>query len=398
MPFAAHKIALRPTKAQDAYFGRGCGAARFAYNWALTEWQRMHRTGERCSWAEIKKRFNRVKPHAFPWTASVSRDATAMAIRHLGEAFARFFAKTGGYPKLKKKGRCREAFVAGTENMSADGLRIRLPVVGWVRTRQVVRFHGQIKRATVSRTAGRWFATLLIDTQDIKPVPAKTKRAAAGVDLGVTTLATIASGAVVESVAGPKPFARLLARLRRLSRSMSRKVKGSTNWQKATDRLAGLHARVANIRADALHKLTTRLAKGFRVIGVEGLNVRGMTANRPLARSVSDAGFGEFRRQMAYKCQWYGSTLVVADRWFPSSKTCPDCGAKNDGLALKDRFWVCPSCGAWLDRDAAAAENLRKLAVGHTATACGAEGSGNSRKATTKPAAAKQEQTAIHAD
>jgi len=397
MTLAVHRLALRPTKAQEAYFVQGCGAARFAYNWGLTEWQRMHRTGEKPGWMEVRKRFNRVKAHAFPWVRQVTKSASAKAFRCLGDAFARFFAKKGGFPKHKKKGRCRESFTAGEEDIFVDGCRVKLPVIGWVRTRQPVRFSGPIKRATVSRTAGRWFVSLLIDTPDIKPVPAKAKRAAAGVDLGVKAMATVATGAGFESMAGPKPLARLLGKLRRLSRSLTRKKKGSANRRKAADRLAKLHSRIANVRADALHKLTTQLAKGYRAVGIEDLNVRGMMANGHLARSVGDMGFGEFRRQMGYKCRWYGTSLVVADRFYPSSKTCPDCGARNDGLTLGDRFWTCPGCGAWLDRDAAAAENLRGYAVGHTASACGAGSAGRKRKPLAKLPASKQEQPATSA-
>jgi putative transposase len=392
----SHRIALRPTKEQEDYFRRACGTARFAYNWGLAEWKRMYEVGEKPSWASITKRLNAIKDEQLPWMREVTKLAPQHAIANLGAAFERFFngrkkkTKRVGYPKFKKKGVSRDSFVAqksegNYSSVPVNGCRVRLALVGWVRMRQAVRFNGRIVLATVLRVADRWFVSLLIHTPDIKTVPAKAKRAAVGVDLGVKTLATIYDGRKFEEVEGPKPLGKLLAKLKRLSRSLTRKVKGSANRKKAADRLAKLHARIANVRSDALHKLTTRLAKGFKRVGIEDLNVSGMLANHILAQRISDMGFGEFRRQLTYKCEWYGSELIVADRFYPSSKTCPQCKAINSGLTLSDRFWVCPKCHAWHDRDRAAAENLREHAARYAASACGAEGAGRRGNPSVKP-------------
>jgi putative transposase len=179
--------------------------------------------------------------------------------------------------------------------------------------------------------------------------------------------------------------------LRRSSRGLTRKQKGSRNRGKAKKRLARLHSRIANVRKDATHKATTRLVKTFRRIGIEDLNVRGMAGNRPLARSIMDGGFGEFRRQFEYKARFYGAVVVVADQWFPSSKTCSCCGSVKAELALSQRIFRCHECGFQCDRDRNAARNLEYLAASFAVSACGEERSGAVRKNRVKRASAKQE-------
>jgi putative transposase len=197
-----------------------------------------------------------------------------------------------------------------------EGRRIKLPVVGWIKTRESIRFLGKLKRATVSREAGRWFVAVMVETEI---APTNDLNGTVGVDLGVKALATLSNGEVVE---GPKAHKAALKRLRRASKALSRKRRGSANFRKQKARLARLHARVSRIRRDSLHKLTTRLATTFAVIGIEDLNVRGMIRNRSLSRSISDVGLFEFRRQLEYKARIYGSTVVTAPRFYPSSKTC----------------------------------------------------------------------------
>ncbi len=212
-------------------------------------------------------------------------------------------------------------------------------------------------------------------------------------DVGLATFATLSNG---EKVEGPKPHRKLLNRLQKLSRGLSRKVKGSNNRRKAKAKLARLQMRVADIRRDAIHKLTTDVTRRFHTIGVEGLNVKGMMKNRRLARAVADMGLYETRRQFQYKADMRGGVVVVADQWFASSKLCHCCGWKNEALTLKDRVWTCGECGIEHDRDENAAVNLENYAVGHTAAssavaACGGEGSGRGRRTKVKPSPAKQE-------
>ena len=226
-----------------------------------------------------------------------------------------------------------------------------------------------------------------METNDVKPV--EQPAAVIGVDLGVSTLATLSTG---EKVAGPKSHKAALKRLRRANKALARKRRGSANFRKAKRRLTRIHARIANIRRDAAHKLTTRLAKTFKVVGIEDLNVRGMAANRCLARSVMDGGFHEFRRQLDYKTRFYGSRLVVADRWHPSSKTCSCCGVVKETLALSQRTYHCDDCGFEEDRDVNAAVNLALYAASSAAAACGENRADAKRKPRVKRSSTKQEE------
>ena len=388
----AHKIALDPNNAQATYFARACGVARFAYNWALDEWQRQYEAWKadnsrpKPSQAALRRQLNAIKREQFPWMLEVTKCAPQMAIIQLGEAFKNFFAGRARYPQFRKKG-VHDRFTLTNDQFDIDGRRIRIPNLGWVRMREPLRFAGKIMSATISRVADRWFVSIAVDTED-PPKRKAENQGAVGVDLGVSALATLSTG---EIITGPKPHKALLDRLRRLSRSLSRKQKGSRNRQKAKAKLAKLHARIANIRSDALHKLTTDLTRRFHTIGIEDLNVRGMVRNRHLARSIADMGFFEFRRQLEYKAEMRGGQVVVADRWFPSSRTCSACGSVQQDMPLSVRQWICPDCGACHDRDLNAARNLATYAASSAVSACGEEGSGCGRTTAAKPASVKQE-------
>jgi putative transposase len=398
----AHRIALDPNNQQATYFKKACGVARFAYNWALAEWKRQYEAWKadnslpKPSQQSLRRQLNAIKRKQFPWMLEVTKCAPQMAIIQLGQAFQNFFAGRARHPQFRKKG-VHDRFTLTNDQFSIDGCRIRIPNLGWVRMRETLRFAGKIMSATISREADRWFVSITVDTPDSSHLPQAENQGAVGVDLGVSALATLSTG---EKIAGPKPHAALLARLKRLSRSLSRKQKGSANRKKAKAKLARLHARISHIRQDALHKLTTDLTRRFHTIAIEDLNVRGMARNRHLARSIMDMGFFEFRRQLEYKAAMRGGQVVVIDRFFPSSKTCSVCGHRLDDLPLSVREWTCPACGAQQERDVNAAKNLLAygLAIlnGPTASsagceACGEAGSGLGRKLKTKPASVKQE-------
>jgi putative transposase len=221
----------------------------------------------------------------------------------------------------------------------------------------------------------------------VKPVV--PPEAVVGVDLGVSVLATLSTG---EPVEGPKSHARALKRLRRANKALARKRRGSANARKAKRRLGRLHAGIANVRREATHKLTTRLAKTFRTIAIEDLNVRGMVRNRPLVRAVSDGGFHEFRRQITDKARLYGARVVVADRWYPSSKTGSCCGVVKQTLALAERTFRCTDCGFEASRDLNAALNLARLAASSAVTACGEPRSGARPRPRVKRGSTKQEE------
>jgi putative transposase len=228
--------------------------------------------------------------------------------------------------------------------------------------------------AAISKTAEKWFVSIQVEMPDATPIHDASENQTVGVDLGVTTLATLSDGTVIK---GPKPHKVLLTRLRRLSRSLSRKQgskkgeKKSKNFIKAKKKLSKLHARIANIRKDALHKLTTHLTRTYGSIGIEDLNVSGMIKNRRLSRSIMDMSFFEFRRQLEYKSKMTGSTVVIVNRFYPSSKKCSKCDYKSDILPLNVRVWTCPNCGTEHDRDMNAAINLKNMAASSAVTACG---------------------------
>lgn len=389
----AHKIALRPNNKQKAYFLKAAGVARFAYNWALSEWTRQYTewkadsTLEKPTQQGLRRQLNAIKREQFPWMLEVTKNAPQMAIIQLGEAFKNFFAGRARYPCFRKKG-IHDRFSLTNDQFQLDGSRIRIPNLGWVRMREVLRFPGKIMSATVSRVADHWFVSICVDVPEQVLPPVAKNQGAVGVDLGVSSLATLSTGEVIP---GPKAHSQLLHRLRRFSRVLSKKQKGSQNRKKMQIKLGRLHARIANIRKDALHKLTSDIERRFDTIGIEELHVSGMMKNQRLARSIADMGFHEFRRQIEYKTHRRGGTVVVADRWFASSKICSCCGHKLEELPLSVREWVCPTCHVKHDRDRNAAVNLKNMAVSSTVAACGEEGSGLGRKIKAKPVSVKQE-------
>jgi putative transposase len=270
------------------------------------------------------------------------------------------------------------------------GTTVTLPRLGTIATyestrklaRRLEAGTARILSATVSRTARRWFVSFTVEVERAAPATHARPGSAIGVDLGVKTLLTgVDEAGTVVTVDGPKALRSSLRRLRRASRAHSRKARGSANRRKHAARLARVHARVASARIDALHKATTMLARQYETVVAEDLNVAGMTRNRRLARAVSDQGFGQARRMLVYKSAWSGGQLVVAGRFYPSSKTCSACGWRKPSLTLAERTFTCEACGLVLDRDVNAARNLLGLA------ASGAE-SENARGGTVRPGSA----------
>lgn len=408
----AHKIELIPNQAQREYFAKACGVSRFSYNWALANWNSQYQDWKKAEEEakkngtinllskpkeyELRKQFNAIKSEQYPFVTEVSKCAVQQAIKDLGVAFVRFFKKTSNYPQFHKKGR-HDSFYMDNISFKVVGKRIHIPKLGWVKMRENLRFYGKIMSATISRIADKWFVSIQVDVPfQSLPVArklcsenqavinegiAETNEAkVVGIDLGIKTMATLSYADKIEKIDAPKPLKRLLTKLKRLQRKLSRQGmhytmedyvdangetrkirKYSNNYQKTKIKLARLHAQIRNIRQDFLHKLTTRLVKEFDVICIEDLNVKGMMANHKLARAIMDLGLYEFKRQLLYKAQMWCKTVVIVDRWYPSSKTCSCCGEKLKELDLSIRDWECFHCHTLHDRDANAAMNLRKL-------------------------------------
>lgn len=387
----AHRIALEPNDIQCTYFFKACGVARFAYNWALAEWQKQYEEHKKYpdkpqpSEGSLRRLLNSIKRTQFPWMMEVTKNAPQMAIIQLGKAFKNFFSGRAKYPTFRKKG-VHDRFTLTNDQFDIEDYRMRIPNLGWVRMREKLRFSGKIISATISRTADRWFASITVETAD--PVIIGKPTDTVGVDLGISAMATLSTG---EKKSGPQPHKVLLTRLRQLSRALSRKVKGSKNHAKAKTKLARLHAQITNIRLDAIHKLTSELVTRFGVICIEDLGVQKMVKNRRLARSIADMGFKEIRRQLEYKAAEKGVQIVVADRFFPSSKQCSRCGCIFEGLTLSIRQWTCPKCNAQHDRDINAASNLCAYAVSSTVKACGGCSAGHADVLYGETAPMKQE-------
>jgi len=355
----AHEIRLRPTRTQEAYFRRACGVARFTYNWALEEWKRQHEAGDKPSGIALKREFNAIRRSKYPWTYEVHKDCTARPFANVQTAFNNFFrrVKAGaskdeiGFPKYKKRGKCKDSFYVSNDKLKLSGKTVRLPHLGIVRMREALRFDDKVMSATVKRIADGWYLVVQVDVGDYRRD--RTADGQVGVDLGIKASATLSTGEQFDS---PKPLRKALKRLQRVSRQHSRKKKGSANRRKATMKLSRLHRRVACVRSDFLHKLTTKLCRENQAIGVEDLAVGNMVKNHHLARCIADEGWGEFRRQLEYKVVIYDDEIVVHDRWYPSSKTCFACGKKKESLSLAERTYTC-ECGWSVDRDVNAALN-----------------------------------------
>jgi putative transposase len=353
----SHQIKLNPNKAQAEYFAKGCGIARFTWNWGLAEWKKQYEAGLKPSGLGLKKEFNAIKKESFPWVYEVTKYACQQPFLNLQTAFKNFFSATAQYPQLKKKG-IHDCFYIGNDHFNINANKIRFPKLGWVKMRECLGFSGKLVSATVSRIADYWFVSVSVK-MNITPATSESQ-AVVGVDLGVKNLATLSTGKVIK---GPKAYIKFQKKLGKLQRSLCRKKKGSKNREKAKRKIAMLHYRISCIRKDSLHQLTTELSREFSVIVIEDLNVKGMMSNGKLAKSIGDMGFYEFKRQLEYKSITSGSKIIKADKWFPSTKKCSRCGEINHEITLADRTYLCPKCKLEIDRDLNAAKNLEMLAI-----------------------------------
>ena len=360
----AHKIRLNPTLEQEQYFRQAAGNARFAWNWALGIMREARKNQTTLPLVgDLKTEFNRIKREQFPFMLETTKCAPEQAFADLRQALTNYFndikkrkngkrrkdGKRVGFPRFKSRKRGYGSFYLANDKFTVNGHWIRIPKLGWVNMTEPLRFEGKIMGARISERAGYWFVSIQVQL----PAPEQqVPERVIGVDLGIKSLAVDSAGEVFEN---QKHLAAAQKKLRRLNRWLARKQKGSQNWHKAKRKLARLHLRIANLRADATHKLTTRLAAKASIIALETLNVVGMLKNHTLARAISDAAFSEMVRQLGYKAV----QVVRVAPFYPSSKTCHACGHSNPDLTLADRVWTCPACGTVLDRDVNAARNIR---------------------------------------
>lgn len=349
----AHKIQLDPNNKQANYFAQAAGVARLSYNWGLVEWKKQYEAGEKPNIFALDRQFNEIKRQEFPFVLNVSKCAPQRALSNLGKAFKTFFqnvkqGKKPGFPRFKKKG-IHDSFYLSNDCFMVKDKKIRIPKLGWVNMTEELRFTGKIMSATISKTAGKWFVSISVEVPDAPKCSDNQVHSSVGVDLGIKTLATLSDGTVFEN---PKNTQKHEKKIRRLNKSLARKVKGSSNWRKTKEKLAKAHYKIACARKDALHKLTHFLASNYSHVCIEDLNVKGMVKNHCLAKAISDCGFGEFRRQLEYKALH----VQVVDRFFPSSKMCSNCGQIHK-MPLSERTMKC-DCGFETDRDFNASTNI----------------------------------------
>lgn len=375
--YEAIKVALDPTPAQERRLLSHAGAARFAFNATLAHVKKAIESGEKPEWSfySLVKWWNANKDElavdddGIIWWAGNSKEAYNGGLEALAKglsswAKSRKGTRKGrkvGFPKFKSKGKTAPRFRYTTGSfglIDGDSKALRLPRIGRVHCMENVANRvgdARLLRMTISQRAGRWYASLTVEREDepMKPAP---KGGAVGVDLGIKTFATLSDGTAFEN---PRHLKKSEQKLKRAQRALSRKMPGSNRRAKVKAKAARIHAHIANQRQDALHKLTAQLVSKYSEISIEDLNVVGMMKSRSLAKSIMDASFGEFRRQLEYKTARTGARLNIVDRWYPSSKTCSGCGRVKAKLPLAERTYRCESCGLVMDRDLNAAINIK---------------------------------------
>jgi putative transposase len=364
----AYRFRFYPTPEQETLLAQTFGCVRVVYNHMLhlrsEAWeQRQEHMGYHATSAALTLL---KKQPEYAWLNDVSSVPLQQALRHLQTAFGNFFAKRGRYPQFKRKGSHQSAeYTASAFRWDGQALKLaRMDAPLDVRWSRQIPQGAKVTTVTVSKdAAGRYFVSLLCDDVVCAKPEAPSQ---VGIDLGLTHFAILSDG---EKVPAPNTFRKHEKKLAKLQRKLARKKKGSKNRTKARLKVAKLHAKIADIRKDFTHKLSTRLVHENQVITIETLAAKNMQKNRKLAKSIGDAGWAEFVRQLEYKAKWYGREVVKIDRWYPSSKRCSDCGYMVEKMPLKVRQWTCPDCGTNHDRDINAARNI--LAAGRAVSARG---------------------------
>lgn len=357
----AHKVRLYPNEEQQIFFAKSFGCTRFIWNKMLAdkiEHYKATGTTLKNYPAQYKKEFE--------WLKEVDSLALSKVERNLHKAYQDFFKNGSGFPKFKKKG-IKDSYTTNNQKgtVAITSNSVKLPKIGHIRAKLPTKINGLIKSATVSKTpTGKYYVSLLVETM-VNELP-KTK-SNIGIDLGLTDFIVLSDGT---RVANPKFLSKLerklareqkiLAKRREVAKAQQRKLSESSNYQKQRLKVARVYEKITNARKDFLHKLSFNLIKNHDVIAIEDLNVNGMVKNRKLAKAISDSSWSSFVTMLNYKAEWYGKQVVKIDRWYPSSKTCSNCGylLTKAELPLSVRAWVCPSCSQQNNRDLNASINI----------------------------------------
>ena len=361
----AHKIKLKPNKAQLVLLAKTAGTTRYAYNWGLAKWDELYKAGARCDAYMLSRMWTQERPE---WSREVFSGAPKKALLNLGGAYKAFFQGLRKHPTFHKKGR-RDSFYVDNAHARLYGSKIQLPMIGRVRMTETLRYDDcKILSYTVRREADGWYVTISVEIDEERRTESESF---VGVDVGCHALAVASDGTRCEKPGRLKDLERQLKRRQRL---LARKAKGSKNRHKARSRVARTYQRIRNVKLDAIHKFTAAVAKNHGTVCIETLDVKGMKEgdNKYVRKGVQLSAMAEVLRQLKYKC----NNFVEVDKHYPSSKTCSNCGKRKDDLGLDERTYRCRSCGMSLDRDLNAAINLRNeglriYTVGHTGSASG---------------------------
>jgi len=362
----AHKIRLKPTKAQEQLLRKTVGVTRYAYNWGLDKWKELYSRGEKTGAYVLSELWTRERPD---WSKEVSTCPPRHAFMNLQGAYKAFFRHQNEEPVRHKKYK-HDSFYMTNDKAHVDGKRIYLQRIGWIRMREALRYEdARILSYVISCVAGEWYVS--IQCEILEEVRTDST-SVVGVDVGIKHWAVSSDGLTLDE---PKRLKHLRREVKRKQRLADRKKKGSQNRKKTQLKVSKLYHRIDNIKKDAIHKFTSTIAKNHGIVVIEDLCIEGMRKGvKSIRKGVQDSCMGEVHRQLMYKC----NNFVKVDRYFPSSKTCSHCGSVLAELSLNDRTYHCPSCGHTIDRDLNAAlnllnEGLRKLStVGHTVKDCGA--------------------------
>jgi putative transposase len=373
-----YRYRLYPSEAQKAELARTFGCSRWVYNWALeTKSKAYYQDEESVGFADLSRRLTQQKKsEETEWLQEVSAVTLQQSLRNLNQAFTNFFEGRAEYPSFKSKRGDQTARYVGTAfdiredtSMRSGGKRkLRLSKMpGLINIRWSRELPSEPSSCTVTKNAAGQYHVCFVCTEEIDPLPRVNGEdgdlAFVGVDLGIESLAVLSTG---EKVGNPRWFENEYERLRREQQKLSRKEKKgptgpSNNWERQRKRVAKVHQRIQDRRKDFIEKLTTRLVENFDVIVVEDLSVKNMQQNGKLARHIGQAGWTQIVRRLRDKCEWYGRTLVIADKWFPSSQRCSECGHVDGKKSLDVRDWTCSECGTRHDRDINAAKNLSRV-------------------------------------